>query len=171
MKNITRMMCLSAMFAAMIFVSTMIIQIPTPTNGYVNLGDAFILVGSWLLPCGYASAAAAIGSVFSDIVAGYYHYAAATFIIKGLMAFASAFIYKHIHKAIFGRFSGAMVVSCLISAIAAEFIMVAGYTVYELFLYGAGALVGVVANIEQALVGILLSIAVMSVISRIKSKL
>lgn len=40
----------SAAFTALICVGTMIIQIPMPfTNGYVNLGDGFIIIGVWLL--------------------------------------------------------------------------------------------------------------------------
>ena len=39
----------AAMFAALICVATMVIQIPSPMNGYVNFGDCFILVAAWVL--------------------------------------------------------------------------------------------------------------------------
>ena len=42
-------LCTAAMFAALICVATMLIQIPSPLNGYVNFGDCFILVAAWVL--------------------------------------------------------------------------------------------------------------------------
>ena len=36
---------LAAMFAALSCVATMVIQIPSPMSGYVNLGDCFVLLG------------------------------------------------------------------------------------------------------------------------------
>ena len=41
--------CVTAMFAALICVATMLIQIPSPLNGYVNFGDCFILIAAWVL--------------------------------------------------------------------------------------------------------------------------
>ena len=35
---------LAAMFAALSCVATMVIQIPSPMSGYVNLGDCFVLL-------------------------------------------------------------------------------------------------------------------------------
>ena len=38
--------CVTAMFAALMCVATMLIQIPSPLNGYVNFGDCFILIAA-----------------------------------------------------------------------------------------------------------------------------
>ena len=74
------------MLAALCCVATMIIKIPSPLKGYLNLGDCVVLLSGWLLGPAYGFAAAGIGSALADIFSGYVIYAPATFIIKGLMA-------------------------------------------------------------------------------------
>ncbi|MBQ3935440.1 MAG: ECF transporter S component, partial [Ruminococcus sp.] len=49
---------LAGLFAAIITVSTMMIRIPTPTKGYINLGDCFVNIAGWLLGPLYGGAAA-----------------------------------------------------------------------------------------------------------------
>ena len=39
----------AAMMAALACVATMIIRIPSPMQGYVNLGDAVVLMCGWIL--------------------------------------------------------------------------------------------------------------------------
>lgn len=55
-----RKLVLSALMAALVYVATSIIQIPSPVNGYVNLGDCFVLLSGWLLGPWYGAAAAGI---------------------------------------------------------------------------------------------------------------
>lgn len=44
----TRRIVLTAIFIALVYVATLIIQIPIPgTSGYVNLGDSFILLSGY----------------------------------------------------------------------------------------------------------------------------
>ena len=50
----------SALMAALTYVATMVVQIPSPMNGYVNLGDCFVLLSGWLLGPWYGGAAAGI---------------------------------------------------------------------------------------------------------------
>ena len=57
--------CVTAMFAALICVATMLIQIPSPLNGYVNFGDCFILIAAWVLGPVYGFAAGGIGSALA----------------------------------------------------------------------------------------------------------
>ena len=52
-----RKLVLSALMAALVYVATSIIQIPSPVNGYVNLGDCFVLLSGWLLGPWYGAAA------------------------------------------------------------------------------------------------------------------
>ena len=63
-----RKLVLSALMAALVYVATSIIQIPSPVNGYVNLGDCFVLLSGWLLGPWYGAAAAA--SIPGNIVQG-----------------------------------------------------------------------------------------------------
>ena len=48
----------AAMMAALACVATMIIRIPSPMQGYVNLGDAVVLMCGWILGPIYGVAAA-----------------------------------------------------------------------------------------------------------------
>ena len=41
----TRMMVMTAVFAALACVATMVIKVPSPTGGYMNLGDTVVLLG------------------------------------------------------------------------------------------------------------------------------
>ena len=85
-------MVLTALLAALTCVATMIIQIPSPMNGYVNLGDCFVLLSGWLLGPWLGFAASGIGSMLADIFLGYTHYAPGTLVIKGLVALVAALI-------------------------------------------------------------------------------
>ena len=44
-----RQLVIAAVFSALCCVATMVIQIPSPMNGYVNLGDCIVLLAGWLL--------------------------------------------------------------------------------------------------------------------------
>ena len=74
----------AAMMAALACVATMIIRIPSPMQGYVNLGDAVVLMCGWILGPIYGVAAAGIGSMLADILAAYPHYAPGTLVISGI---------------------------------------------------------------------------------------
>ena len=145
-----QLIVLAGLFAAIITVSTMIIRIPTPTKGYINLGDCFVNIAGWLLGPIYGGAAAGVGSALSDLFAGYTVYILPTFIIKGLMAVAAYAVYKALSK----RTPG--IVGRIVSAVAAELVMIVGYAVFEAFLYGSvtTALTGVAGNVVQGIGGV-----------------
>ena len=112
-----RKLVLSALMAALVYVATSIIQIPSPVNGYVNLGDCFVLLSGWLLGPWYGAAAAGIGSMLVDLLSGYGHYVPGTLIIKGVDALAAALIFRAM-----GRSKTAL----LVSGTVGEIIMVVG---------------------------------------------
>lgn len=85
---------MTALFAALCCIATMVIQIPTPTNGFINLGDCIVLISGYLLGPVYGALAAGIGSMLADILSGYAYYAPATFIIKAVMAVCAYYLYK-----------------------------------------------------------------------------
>ena len=43
---------LAALFTALTTVMTMVIQVPSPMQGYVNLGDCGVLLSAWVLGAG-----------------------------------------------------------------------------------------------------------------------
>ena len=98
MKLKTKKIVIASLLAALTCIATMIIKIPTPLKGYINLGDCVVLTVGWLLPPSYAFLAAGLGSAFADIFSGYITYAPATFVIKGLMALIAFFGYKILSK-------------------------------------------------------------------------
>ena len=62
----TKKIAIAALLAALNCVTTMIIKIPSPLKGYINLGDCIVLLSGWLLSPGYGFAAAAIGSALAE---------------------------------------------------------------------------------------------------------
>ena len=44
-----RKMVLAALMAALTYVATMVVQIPSPMQGFVNLGDCCVLLSGWIL--------------------------------------------------------------------------------------------------------------------------
>ena len=61
-----RKLVLAALLAALVCVATMVVQIPSPMQGYVNLGDCFVLLSGWLLGPWYGFAAARCWQTFSS---------------------------------------------------------------------------------------------------------
>ena len=89
-----RKMVFAALMAALTYVATMVVRIPSPMQGYVNLGDCCVLLSGWMLGPWWGGAAAGIGSMLTDLLNGYAHYAPGTFVIKGCMAIAAALLAK-----------------------------------------------------------------------------
>ena len=60
-----RKLVLAALLAALVCVATMVVQIPSPMQGYVNLGDCFVLLSGWLLGpwYGFAPGGGGVSSV------------------------------------------------------------------------------------------------------------
>lgn len=157
-------LCFAAMFAALIFVATKLIQINTLTGGYVNFGDCFILIAAWTLGPVYGFAAAGIGSALSDLM-GYAQYVPGTFFIKGMMAIAAALIVRaFIKKSVKAQLPG-----LIVGALSAEIIMIVGYYLYEATLLGygfAGALEGIPANCLQGAFGAVFGVILFKVIAK-----
>lgn len=156
----------AAMFAALICVATMVIQIPSPMNGYVNFGDCFILVAAWVLGPVYGFAAGGIGSALADLFSGYAHYVPGTFVIKGLIAVAAALIARWFAK----KSPKLKLVGYISGAVCGEIIMVAGYFGYAALLLGKGfgAWASVPGNLVQGAFGVIVGVVVIQILSSAK---
>ena len=145
-----RKLVLSALMAALVYVATSIIQIPSPVNGYVNLGDCFVLLSGWLLGPWYGAAAAGIGSMLVDLLSGCGHYVPGTLIFRAL-----------------GRGKTAM----LVSGIVGETIMVLGYFAYASMILGKGlaAAASIPGNIVQGIAGIAIGLALAVLLQKAKA--
>ena len=152
---------LCAAFAALTCLATLVIQIPSPLSGFMNLGDALVLTSAVLLGPVYGTAAAGIGSCLADIFSGYAVYAPATLVIKSLMALALCLFLRVIRRPRF--------LAGLLGVIAAESVMVFGYFAYDGFLlgFGMGAAVGIPANLIQAALGIIIAMCLVPILKKI----
>ena len=124
-----RALVFSALMAALCCAATMVVQFPSPTQGYVNLGDCFVLLSGWLLGPWYGAAAGGLGSMLADLSLGYAAYAPGTLAVKGLAAFTAAALL---------RCMGGGKAARLVSGAAGELVMVAGYFGYSSLLLGKG---------------------------------
>lgn len=160
-KNTTQRIVMAALFAALACVATMIIKIPSPLKGYINLGDCIVLIAGWMLSPVYGFLAAGLGSALADLFSGYVVYAPATFIIKGVMALIAFYGFKLLHKRL------GDLPSRIISGTVAEIIMILGYFVFEGFMYGFGpSVVNIPANGVQGIAGLVLGIVLIKIFNK-----
>ena len=148
--------------AALTYVATTVIKIPAPTGGYVHIGDGLVLLCGWILGPWWGGAAAGIGSMLVDLLGGYMSFVPGTLIIKFLDAMAAALIVKAL---------GRKTYSYVVGGLAGEAIMVAGYFVYEALALqlGMGAAAGVLANVGQGAVGLVIALVLMALLKGSKA--
>lgn len=163
MKTKTQKIVMAAMLAALVCVATMIVKIPSPLKGYLNLGDCVVLLSGWILSPVYGFLAAGIGSALADLFSGYVTYAPATFLIKGIMALIAYFGFAWFQKGL------PALPSRIISGVLAEVFMVLGYLLFEGVLYGfVPSLVNIPANALQGLAGLILGIVLIKIFEKSK---
>lgn len=159
----TRKLVTAALLAALTCVATMVIKIPSPLHGYLNLGDGVVLLAGWVLTPGYGFLAAGLGSALADLISSYLIYAPATFLIKGLMALVAFYGGKLLRHKLGG------LTSEILSGVAAEALMVLGYFVFEGFLYGFGpSAVNIPANSAQGVAGVIIGILLVKILEKSK---
>ncbi|MEG2253087.1 MAG: ECF transporter S component [Clostridia bacterium] len=160
-QNRTLMLALSGMMAALVFVATYFFRLPVSiTQGYIHLGDGFILLGASLLGW-MAVPAAAIGSMLADLLAGYTLYCLPTLLIKGAVAAVGVLAVR----------SEKPYWVTLLLLIVAELVMVAGYFMAEWLVLGYGlaaASAAVIPNLVQGLSGVVVGAVLIPLMKRVK---
>ena len=152
----TRALVMTGLFAALGCVATLVLQIPSPTGGYLNLGDTVVILGAYLLGPALGAAAGGVGPALADLLSGYTVYVPATLVIKAAMGLLAAMLYRAAGKKAWGM---------VVCATAAEAVMVAGYWLFDALLMlinGGGRLgvclsasaVGIPSNLVQAAFGL-----------------
>ena len=142
----------AAVLMALTCVLTMAVRIPSPTKGYLNLGDSAVLLSGFLLGPVYGPIAGGVGSALADFLAGYPVYIPGTLVIKALMAWLIAVIPRLFR----GKGSVGLRIGFLLASAAAELLMTAGYYLYEAAVIGEGfipAIAGVSGNAVQGIAG------------------
>ena len=159
----TKKLVMASLLAALCCVATMIIKIPSPLKGYLNLGDCVVLLSGWLLSPAYGFAAAGIGSALADIFSGYIVYAPATFVIKGIMAIIAHFCFKGMYNKLGNT------PSRIIGGALAEIEMILGYFIFEGFMYGfMPSVVNIPANAVQGVAGLIMGIILVKIFDKTK---
>ena len=161
-----RKLVLAALMAALCTIMTMVIQVPSPMQGYVNLGDCAVLMSAWVLGPLYGGAAAGIGSALADLLSGYAHYVPGTFAIKLVMAVAAALIFRAATKK--GLSASSVLLGQIVGGVVAEVIMVLGYFAYASLWLGKGlaAAASIPGNIVQGVFGLVAATVGYTVLSR-----
>ena len=139
-----RMLVLSAMFAALCCVTTMLVQFPT-VAGYTNIGEGMCLLAGLVLGPWYGFFAAGIGSGLADLLAA--------LLLRPML--------KTGEKIPFWRLA--------LIELPSEVIMVAGYFGYQALMLGTGlaAAASIPNNLVQAAVGIVLSVVLYTALAKI----
>lgn len=166
--SVAKQIAFTAAFAALCLVSTMLISIPLPANGYFNAGDVFVLLAGWCLGPIYGTIAAAIGSALADVLLGFAIYAPATFLIKGLDAFAAWAVWFLLKKLI--RKNSLDFLPRIAGALVGETIMVFSYFFFEgvVLGLGLGAAPNILGNTLQGVCCGVLAVALVSLLVPIK---
>ena len=161
MKTSTQKIVKTSLIAALCCIATMIIKIPSPLNGYLNLGDCVVIFAGWLFSPMYGFLAAGFGSALADIFLGYVVYSPATFVIKGIMAAIVSYSYKCLKE------KKMKVVYLVIFGAIAEIFMVLGYYIFESILYGfAASAVNIPANSMQGIAGLIIGMALIKIFEK-----
>lgn len=129
----------TAVFIALIFITTAyILHIPAG-NGYIHIGDSLIYLAASCLPAPFAMAAAALGAGLSDALTGFPQYILFTIIIKPLNALCFT-----------GKGAKLLTKRNIVAPFASALITIAGYYLADVFLYGNW--VSPLATIPQSLI-------------------
>lgn len=147
-----------AIMAALVFISTFLIKIPS-LNGYTHIGDSMVIISALVLGKKKGYLAAGLGASLCDLLSGYMQYIIPTFLIKAIMVLIIATIAENlINKTKFAWILGS-IIGCTFQVV--------GYCLVETILYGfAGALASVPANIIQSIVGITLAVILTTVLEK-----
>jgi uncharacterized membrane protein len=131
---------LTAVFTALVFLSTYLFQIPIPsTQGYFNMGDIMIFISGLTFGPTIGGFSGGIGSSLSDAFSGFGIFAPFTLVIKGLEGYVAGLISQRSEK------RGIL----LLAWAAGSVIMVLGYFLAESFfialVFGSSDFTGIAA--------------------------
>lgn len=140
MKERTKLITITGIFTAIVFVTTAYLHIPSHT-GYTHIGDGFIYLAACLLSFPYAAFVGGMGALLADCLTGFVFWAPASVVIKVL---AVVFFKSKKEKVI--------TLKNLLALIPATLLCVGGYYLYEAVMVGnfVSALTGIPGYITQS---------------------
>ncbi|MCI1208062.1 MAG: ECF transporter S component [Treponema sp.] len=156
--NATLQVALTAGMTAVVVVFTIIVKIPTPTKGYLNLCDLAISFIAFTFSPLTAMLTAGLGTCLADILSGYPQWAPISLIVHGLEGLITALIVASpVQKK---NTSGEKIsaIRIIIAMIACIVIVAGGYFVLGAIFMSIGfgaAAAGIPGNIVQAGIGVI----------------
>ena len=145
---------MAATFAALTLLATFVLKIPTPTLGYVHIGDTFVILAGIILGPALGAIAAGLGSALADLLSGFAVWAPGTFVIKLLSALVCALVFRAVDRAKNKKIP--TVPAIILSGLAGEIVMVIGYFFYNILIV---ALAGGGMNHASVMSAVSLSVA------------
>jgi len=129
-RNTALFIALLAVLTALTTVATIIIAIPFPTSsGYLNFGDALVMLSGLLLgPLG-GFFAGGVGSAMGDVTLGFLQFAPITFVVKGCEGMIVGLVSRQV--GMINRLTKLDIVGLA----AASLVMMFGYFIGEIFLF------------------------------------
>ena len=155
-----RLMCITGIFTAIVFVFTAYLHIPSHT-GYTHVGDGFIYLAACMLPLPYAMFVGAGGALLADCLTGYAIWAPGSIIIKTVAVL------------FFSRKNARIInVRNLLALIPAWAICIGGYYLYEALITGnyAAPLAGIPGYITQSVLSSILFVVAGLAMDKLKLK-
>lgn len=167
-QNKTMTLVIDAMFIALVFTATWLINIRLPlagSGGLIHLGNVPLFIGGMLFGRRTGAIAGAFGMAIFDLMSGWTAWAPFTFVIVGAMGYVIGWIAEK------KPFKIAMV-NHVLSVILAIIIKVAGYYFAEVILYGnwiapIGSIPGNIIQVGVAGIVVLLCIEPLKKIIRL----
>jgi len=158
-KPSTPSVAVSGMLAALVALATILLKLPAPiAQGYVHLGDTFILFSAMLVGP-LAAPIGGIGSALADLLV-YPSYILPTLCVKALMGWMASWRLDLRGRRALPR--------CALTFTLAALAMALGYLLYESFAYGfAAAISAAPMNLIQAAASVTLACALLPIARRI----
>lgn len=158
-KNI-RLMCISGVFTALVFVVTAYLHIPT-NNGYIHVGDGLIYLAACVLPLPYAMVVGAGGALLADCLTGFAIWAPGSVLIKA----GTALLFSSKGKRI-------MSLRNWLVLLPAALVCAGGYYLYEALIYNnfVSPLAGIPASLTQSVASSILFVAIGLIIDKTNGK-
>lgn len=168
-QNKTMTLVIDAMFIALVFTATWLINIRLPlvgSGGLIHLGNVPLFIGGMLFGRKTGAIAGAFGMALFDLMSGWTAWAPFTFVIVGAMGYVIGWIAEK------KPFKMAMA-NHVLSVILAIIIKVAGYYFAEVILYGnwiapIGSIPGNIIQVGVAGIVVLLCIEPLKKIIRLR---
>lgn len=160
-KSSTKIVAISGIGIALLFVVTAFVQMPMPGSGggYVHLGDSVLFVVSFVFGPVVGSLTGGGGGFFADLYLGYPMYAGFSLVIKAVQGLIVGVLSKRYGKNIFGYVYTMMV---------AGIWMVVAYFLVEILLFNFEvALASIVGNVLQVVAGIVFAMFAFSTVQRL----